>query len=188
MVMKQVRETADSGDSDGIRAIGRRVMTLLQVYDHLLGTGLARTTDFGRYLASLCSAFQSLQRADHPKVEFTCHAIPLRLDLDTVTALGLVVSELIANSYAHAFPDGTGSISVFVSSDHPNDSATITFNDNGAGFIEDGKSERHGLALVRRLMQQVNGTATVRSDHGTQWTLRFPVPAAATADTAIAEP
>jgi two-component sensor histidine kinase/DNA-binding response OmpR family regulator len=189
MLMKQVTDTADIAGSDGIRAIARRVMTLVQVYDHLLGTGLARTTDFGKYLSSLCSAFGTLQRADHAKIEFTCRTVPLMLDLDAVTALGLVVSELIANSYAHAFPGGTGSISVVVSSDEPNDSATITFNDNGVGFIESDKGERHGLELVKRLMEQVNGTARVRSDHGTEWTLKFPVPATATAhDTTIMEP
>jgi two-component sensor histidine kinase len=42
---------------------------------------------------------------------------------------------------------------------------------------------------VKRLMEQVNGTATVRSDHGTEWTLKFPVPATATAhETTITEP
>ena len=34
------------------------------------------------------------------------------LDLDVVTALGIVVAELVTNSYDHAFPSGKGSATV----------------------------------------------------------------------------
>ncbi|MEJ0069358.1 MAG: hypothetical protein WDO24_12250 [Pseudomonadota bacterium] len=50
------------------------------------------------------------------------------------------------------------------------------FADDGPGFSENGNSKRHGLGLVKRLMEQVGGSATLRSDHGTEWTLKFPVP------------
>jgi two-component sensor histidine kinase len=90
--------------------------------------------------------------------------------------LGLVVSELVANSYAHAFPDGTGTISISLFPDEVGPGATITFTDDGAGFADNGDSKRHGLGLVRRLMEQVGGSAALLSEHGTEWTLKFPVP------------
>jgi signal transduction histidine kinase len=141
-----------------------------------LGTGLSRTINFGAYLSSLCSSFEALQIADHPEVALTCHCEPVHLDLDSVTVLGLVISELIANSYAHAFPHGTGSISVSLSSDQSADNATIIFADDGVGFAEDSNTKRHGLQLVKRLMEQVSGSATLHSFHGSEWTLKFPVP------------
>jgi two-component sensor histidine kinase len=96
-------------------------------------------------------------------------------DLDTVTALGLVVAELIANSYHHAFPDGTGKITVSLARGDRDKNATLVFSDDGVGFIDAGDSKRHGLGPVRRLMEQVDGLVTLRSDHGTEWTRRFPV-------------
>jgi two-component sensor histidine kinase len=54
----------------------------------------------------------------------------------------------------------------------------MTISDNGTGFIADIHSKRHGLGLVLRLMEQVRGTATVISDHGTVWTLTFPTTSA----------
>ena len=54
--------------------------------------------------------------------------------------------------------------------------AQILFVDNGVGFTQNGTSKRRGLGLVKRLMQQVEGSAELRSDHGTAWTLKFPVP------------
>ena len=92
-----------------------------------------------------------------------------------VTALGLVVAELVTNSFDHAFPDGTGS--TIVSLHRAEDGAgmaTLTVSDNGLGFTAKAESKRHGLGLVHRLMEQVSGTASVASEHGTVWTMRFP--------------
>ena len=56
------------------------------------------------------------------------------LDLDVVTALGIVVAEVVTNSYDHAFPDGDkGSIVVSVRRAE-GDIATITISDDGTGF------------------------------------------------------
>jgi two-component sensor histidine kinase len=176
MLSKQLQATTDEAGKEGIGAIARRVMTLAQVYDHLLGAGLSRTIDFGEYLSSLCESFQVLETDGHPKVKLSRHIEAVILDLDAVTALGLVVAELIANSYHHAFPDGTGTITVSLLRGGPNEDATLIFSDDGVGFIEAGESRRHGLGLVRRLIEQVDGSVTLRSDQGTVWTLKFPVP------------
>jgi two-component sensor histidine kinase/CheY-like chemotaxis protein len=179
MLDKQLQSTTDAAGKEGVGAIARRVMTLAQVYDHLLGTGLTRTIDFGAYLASLCLSIESLQKPEQLKMVMSCHTVPVILDLDSVTALGLVISELLSNSYNHAFPGGTGTIKVSLLRSDSNSQATLMVGDDGVGFSEAGDSRRHGLGLVRRLMQQVGGTAAVRSDHGTEWTLKFPVPAIA---------
>jgi two-component sensor histidine kinase/ActR/RegA family two-component response regulator len=176
MLSKQIQTVTDGAAKDGISAIARRVMTLAQVYDHLLGAGLSRTIDFGAYLSSLCSSFEDMESAQDRNVGLTCHSEPLMLDLDTATALGLVIAELISNSYLHAFPNGAGTISVSLLGGKPGDEATITFADDGVGFRETGDSKRHGLGLVKRLMEQVDGSAELRSDHGAVWTLRFPIP------------
>ena len=97
------------------------------------------------------------------------------LDLDIVTVLGLVTAELISNSYRHAFPTGKGTISISLQRSSPPDEATITFRDDGISLAGKRDGTRHGLGLVDRLMEQIRGSAEVRSDHGTAWTLRFPV-------------
>ena len=176
MLNKQLQSDQGATSKEGIRAIARRVMALSEVYDHLLGAGLSRTIDFGGYLSSLCTDFAELENSVHPNVALTCQIETTVLDLDSVTALGLVVSELIANSYGHAFPNGTGTISVSLHRNHSGNEATLVFADDGVGFIEAGNSKRQGVGLVRRLMQQVGGSATLRSDHGAEWTLKFPVP------------
>ena len=97
------------------------------------------------------------------------------LDLDSVTALGIVIAEIISNAYVHAFPERPGAIRVALRRSATG--AVLTIGDDGVGFVEPATSKRHGLGLVRRLMEQIGGAVRVVSDRGTQWTLAFPVTA-----------
>jgi two-component sensor histidine kinase len=177
MLSKQLDDTPDKVGQRGIKAISRRVSTLAQVYDHLLGSEMTRTTDFGSYVRSLCLNLAEIQAAPEGSVTLTCDSDALILDLDVVTALGIVVAEVVSNSYDHAFPDGKkGSIVVSVHRTGGDDNvATMTISDNGAGFLAKAESKRHGLGLVRRLVEQVRGSATLNSDHGTVWTIKIPM-------------
>jgi two-component sensor histidine kinase len=179
MLSKQIDDTVGQVGQQGTKAIARRVSTLAQVYNHLLGSEMTRTTDFGSYVKSLCANLADIQGGSSATVALTCNSDTVILDLDVVTALGLIVVELVTNSYDHAFPDGHGSAEVSVRRGADGtDVATMTISDNGTGFIADIHSKRHGLGLVLRLMEQVRGTATVISDHGTVWTLTFPTTSA----------
>lgn len=174
MLNKQIMSPGDVPESVGISAIARRVLTLSKVYDHLLGTGLTRTIDFGGYLKSLCNGFRELEDEHHRDVELTCVAAVLMLELDSATALGLVVTELLSNSYLHAFPGGKGKINVTLVLGKTGKDAKISLVDDGVGFKDIGNSKRRGLGLVKRLMEQVEGTAEVHSDQSTTWELKFP--------------
>jgi two-component sensor histidine kinase len=176
MLSKQLDDTPDKAGQRGIKAISRRVSTLAQVYDHLLGSEMTRTTDFGSYLRSLCLNLAEIQAAPDGSVTLTCDSDAIVLDLDVVTALGIVVAEVVTNSYDHAFPDGKkGSIIVSVRRvDGDRDIATMTISDDGTGFRAKAESKRHGLGLVRRLVEQVRGSAVVESGHGTVWTIKIP--------------
>jgi two-component sensor histidine kinase len=95
--------------------------------------------------------------------------------LDVVTALGIVVAELLTNCYDHAYPAGRGSINVSLRNDPEDDGMVIlTIRDNGKGFTPVAKSKRQGIGLVFRLIEQIRGTVVVESDQGTAWIIRFP--------------
>jgi two-component sensor histidine kinase len=175
MLSKQLDDTPDTAGQRGIKAISRRVSTLAQVYDHLLGSEMTRTTDFGGYVKSLCLNLAEIQAAPNGGVTLICDSDAVVLDLDVVTALGIVVAEVVTNSYDHAFPGGRkGSIVVSVHSTG-SDAATMTISDDGTGFLAKAESKRHGLGLVRRLVEQVRGSSIVDSSHGTVWTISIPV-------------
>lgn len=175
MLSRQLDNTADPTCKRGISAVARRVSTLAQVYDQLLGTEMTRSIDFGLYLQSLCLNIAEFQGVADGGITLACESETLIADLDVVTALGIVVAELVTNSYDHAFPGGTGSIHTSVRRAQDIGKATLTIWDDGAGFTPVNESKRHGLGLVRRLVEEVGGTVKVNSDRGTCWIVEFPV-------------
>ena len=175
MLSSYARTATDDAARKGINQIVRRVTTLGQVYNSLLGVGLSATVDFGDYLRALCENLPGLQDDHARKIKLTCSAEAVLLPLDSVTALGMAAAELVTNSYGHAFPGRDGAIIVTLAR-VAGSSATLTIRDNGVGFVVTAETSRRGLSLVKRLMEQVSGTLDVSSGDGTLWTLAFPVP------------
>jgi two-component sensor histidine kinase len=179
MLDEQLQRTADEPGKVGLRGILRRVTTLSKVYDQLLGVGLTRTLDFSEYARLLCSGLPELQGSATKGVRLTCVVAPMTLDLGATTALGLALTELVANSYEHAFPSGSGTIAItggpIGGPAGAPDWGEVSVSDNGVGYATTGESKRHGLGLVRRLMDQVFGRVEVRVTSGTTWVLTFPL-------------
>ncbi len=171
-------EKRDDRHAPALEAIARRVLTMAEVYDHLLGRGMSRIVDFGAYLRDLCASLAEFQSGRFGEVELSCNAEPVHVDLDTVTSIGLAIAELIANSYEHAFPSGTGSITVSLRPASGASRAIVTISDDGLGFGPDGTSKRHGLRLVERLVKQARGKIERRSGSGTTWTVELPTASA----------
>jgi two-component sensor histidine kinase len=165
----------DGPPKHGIETIALRIMTMARMYDNLLGRGMANTVDLGTYVEQLCADLAELYGTEHRNVQQACSTIPMPVDLDTVTALGMAAGELITNCYVHAFPagkSGTIEVSLFVSKVGD---GMLTIKDNGIGFDIMAENKRHGVGLVKQLMRQVNGSFDMQSDGGTSWTLSFPI-------------
>ena len=173
MLTNQMTDKSSETAQKGLRAIARRVSTLAQVYDHLLGADMAETADAGGFLTSLCHAVDAVQAREG--VRLTCTTDPLFLDLDTVTVLGIMTTEVITNCYEHAFPDGKGAIDVRLAG-AAGAQCVLTIRDTGPGFIAAPMSKRHGIGLVRRLAEQIGGSAILSSPPGAIWTISFPAP------------
>jgi two-component sensor histidine kinase len=179
IVTGQLRQASNEGGRKGLQGIIRQIMSLAEVYEHLLGVGMNGKIDLGAYAAALCANLPDLQPAPVFPITLHCDAKALEVTLASATALGLVLTELISNSYEHAFPGRGGTIGVHVTPGDQADQGMITVADDGIGYVPTAETRRHGVGLVRRLMEQLEGTLDVVSGVGTVWTLRFPVMPAA---------
>ncbi len=166
LLTAEVESGQENVSRDAVRSIALRVMGLAQVFDHLLGIGMSKTINFGDYVGALCENIPLLYGQEN--IDLTCKMTPLLADLDEATALGIIVTELVNNAYLHAFPDNIGKISVELKIE--GDQASLVVMDDGIGFDEVA-TKRRGMNLVRRLVQQVGGTLTLDSLHGSTWTI-----------------
>lgn len=95
-------------------------------------------------------------------IDFNCDEIFARTERAMTAAL--VLTELITNAVAHAFPSGSGAIRVSVHSDHTNACAVVA--DNGVGIGGDIGGSR-GLSIVSTLVTvKLGGQFSITSDGG----------------------
>ncbi len=174
MLDRHAASLDDGAPKQGIETITLRLMTMARMYDSLLGSGLADTADFGAYLRQLCTDLADVHGAEHRNLHQTCSTIPMQVDLNTVTALGMAAAELVTNSYVHGFPDGkSGTIDVLLSMSESGE-GVLAIKDNGIGFDVTAESKRYGVGLVKQLMQQVNGSFDMQSDDGSPMDAAIP--------------
>ena len=174
-MLESYARTTTGQARDGIDSIVRRVTTLGQVYDSLLGVGLSETVDLGHYLVTLCTTLPGLQVERASPVTVECRAERVMLELDHVATLGMVVSELVANSYEHAFAGRPGTVTVTLAKCGPG-SAKLTIADDGYGMVYDPLllSTGHGMGLVMRLVERTGSTIIMNHNAGTAWEITVP--------------
>lgn len=98
------------------------------------------------------------------EVRFETDTSSISLDINNIIPLGLILNELMTNSFKYAF-DGVGDPPVirFTLSCHPEEEMPYVFHysDNGTGMphgIDMKKSKTLGLRLLKDLSRQIKGT------------------------------
>ena len=134
---------------------------------------------FAAYLRGLvdelCRAYAAEARHLTPRVTTQDVWLPA----ETAMPCGLIVNELLANAFKHAFPAGRpGTIAVTLRAESGG-TCVLEVRDDGVGF-PDGLDFRHteslGLQLVCLLAEQLGGTLAMERGGGTHWTLIVPIP------------
>jgi two-component sensor histidine kinase len=112
----------------------------------------------------------------------------VRLDIDTITPLGLIINELVSNAIIHGFPaclknmpgkakGRPARIRVGMRCDNSG-ICSLTVANNGKPLPENfdwEKCETLGMFIVRSLVEQLNGTMAVRQTRQTEFILQFQV-------------
>ncbi|MCK5200446.1 MAG: sensor histidine kinase, partial [Spirochaetales bacterium] len=100
-----------------------------------------------------------------------------QISLEIAIPLGLIISEIIANSLKYAHKEA-GTCTTFISLLRQNDSMILTVKDNGAGFPDDfdpSESSGLGIQLITVLVEQIKGKINFYNKNGAVTEIFFPV-------------
>lgn len=157
----QAMETEEQATKSALHNAQKRIQSIAAAHNALsdYGVGFIEFSSFADNLfARLSNAF-----SNHNKHIIFKNEIPeTSLPLNTVVLLGLVLNELLTNSFKHAFgniaaPEVHITLSVIQSC------YTLTYSDNGHGLPEgtfEASSKSLGLYLVKRISKQLKGNAS----------------------------
>lgn len=93
----------------------------------------------------------------------------LNLEIETAIPLGLILNELISNSYKYAFESVEKAVISIEYTVLDNDQFNLTYSDNGVGMPDDfdyKNSTTLGFELVHALAEQIDSTVEVYNANG----------------------
>jgi two-component sensor histidine kinase len=133
----------------------------------------------GDYLERLVQSIRTSYRAAGDRVSLRL-ALPqadVQLDLERAIPCGLLINELVTNSFKHAFPgERRGEILIEIMEDADN-RICLSVADNGIGLpaeAELAKSSSLGLQLVELFVEQLHGTTSIGRTGGSRFSISFP--------------
>jgi PAS domain S-box-containing protein len=167
----------DAYDRELFKQSQNRVKAMALLHEKLYRSAELTRIDFDEYLNTLMPSLFQSYKTSSSVIECSIEGSDVMLDIDTAIPCGLIVSELVANSLKHAFPEErSGRIGVaLVRLDQG--TLRLTVYDNGIGMDQNTPSETAGAPmgweLVRTLTEQLSGSIEIDRQPGTRVCITF---------------
>jgi len=120
------------------------------------------------YLSNLLDSLQHSYKIQKENIKVEVAVDPLELDIDTAMPIGLLINEMITNSFKYAFgPEQQGVVSVSLV--EKAEGLALLVKDNGRGFteqLEQVSADRFGFKLMKSLAEKLGGTLEITQDNG----------------------
>jgi two-component sensor histidine kinase len=175
----QAGQVKDAYTVDILRESQNRVHSMALIHEKLYQSSDLSSINFEAYLHSLVTSLSQTYRLQSSNITVHVQAEQIFLSLDTAIPCGLIVNELVSNSFKYAFPDQKpGTLNVACRPIDKN-RLILSVEDDGIGLpegIDIRKQTSLGLKLVNSLVRQIDGELTVRSAHGAHFTITFQLP------------
>ncbi|RXA19857.1 PAS domain S-box protein [Methanosarcina sp. MSH10X1] len=172
-----------------------RVISMALIHEELYKGDKIDTLGFAAYLRKLTEDLFSSYKPRNKDISLKLDLEQVYLGMDTAIPLGIIINELVSNSFKHAFPDSRNDgIRINLSrtkalaagkeipdrnrecTEKDNFDYILEVSDNGKGIPEEinfKNTDSLGLQLVNILVEQIDGCIKLKRDHGTKFTIWF---------------
>jgi len=153
-----------------------RVSSIALIHQNLYQNENLTEIEFCSFARDLCSKVAELFDNQNNKVSFTVENREVFFDIDTAVPLGLIINELITNSYKYFTKENQDkkinlNITVLKKGAYK-----LIYRDNGPGLKKEINFETAtslGLELIKGLSKQIDGNATYTYENGSVFTILF---------------
>jgi PAS domain S-box-containing protein len=179
----QAEKFRDQKVLEAFRESQNRVLSMSLIHEELYKGEGSDTLDFSEYLQRLA---ENLFKTYSLNSKNICLNVDLEenafFNMDTAVPLGIIVNELVSNSFKHAFTeDEAGEIRIQLCREEKSNEThmsffSLTISDDGKGIpenIESGKLESLGLQLVNTLVDQLSGKIELKKAQGAEFKITF---------------
>ena len=158
-----------------LKEIQNRVKSMAFIHESLYQSKDLTQINFSEYISTLSTNLLHSYITKEKEIDLKIDAPRLYLSLDQSIPCGLIVNELVSNSFKYAFEKRKKGLVKIVVKEVKNE-IRIVISDDGIGLpksIDYKNTESLGLQLVTALAEQLSGKIKLSRTGGTKYTLTF---------------
>jgi two-component sensor histidine kinase len=168
MIRLQMDKLKQQETMDFINSLSGRIRSIALVHEQLYAYEDIANIQLKQYVTDLVG-FET-QFFNSVLIKINIEIEDISVDIDTAIPLGILLNELISNSFKYAFPEKSGIISLLIK--YYDDKLWIYFSDNGVGIKDDidiNNPKTLGFQLINTLIKQLRAEMKVFSNKGTKY-------------------
>lgn len=154
----QLQEVTDEQAKGAMAESTTRVRSISLIHQQLYQHDDIGTIEFSKFAAELVRQVMAVFKKGSVDITFENEIPEMHLDIDTAVPLGLILNELITNSFKYAF-SGSSNGSIRIAIHQPDGHYQLIYSDSGPGLPDAAQhSSGLGMRMMRSLSKQLGGS------------------------------
>lgn len=162
----QVVNTNDPQVKEAMTESTTRLKAILLLHQQLYRDDQVASIECSGFVTDLFNQISTVFKKPGQTIKLNNNMTPTLLDIDTGMSLGLIINELVTNSYKYAFNDADGQVTVAIMNSQANE-YKLYYQDSGPGLpdILDTKTLKSlGMKIMNSLARQLGGAMHYERD------------------------
>lgn len=179
VVSSLLKMQSKSAKSDETRAnlleAFNRVKTIAVLHQKLQGSQTFKQIQMQEFIGQLTEAIQGSVASSNQDIELITDVDPILLSTDQSISVGLIINEVLTNSFKYAFPQNTGQIKLWLKQ-KVEDDIILSICDDGQGLpanFDITKNPSLGYKIINSMTVKLKGELDISSVNGTCTSIRF---------------
>lgn len=178
MVEMQIRASGKRDITRSLLETNRRINAMSLVHEMLYdNTKKIQGLSIKKYITELVDNLTEMASGEEDPIRINMHVVDLFMDSRSAVSLGMIISELVSNSFRHAFIGiDSPEVNIVLAQVDENGFIRLTVSDNGNGLKKEKES---GTGLGRKFVdifsRQLEGTYTIQTTPHFTYELQFKI-------------
>lgn len=154
-----------------------RVKAMALIHQKLYQNDDLSVIEMQGYIESLINSVQSVYKKGGHNIHIAVDAEGVELDIDRAIPFGLILNELVSNSFKYAFPNDDSHGKIYIHLRKTGEGGYFEYVDNGIGLPDDMEERANssmGIRLMNRLVNQLQSTLNIdKTEEGVRFWFNF---------------
>lgn len=173
----QTKNTRSKAAIEALEEGKTRVKAMALIHQKLYQNDDLSVIEMQGYIESLINSVQSVFKKGGHNINITIDAEGVELDIDRAIPFGLILNELVSNSFKYAFPEDNDDGKIYIHIRKNGEHGFFEYTDNGIGLPEDSEERAGssmGIRLMNRLVNQLQSTLNIdKTSEGVRFWFNF---------------